>query len=46
MELEDGLDDLLADINEPTSPKKIKSEIEILDQPGVCFFISFSKCFY
>lgn len=33
MELEDGLDDLLADINEPTSPKKLKTEIET--QPGI-----------
>lgn len=36
MDLEDGFDDLLAEISEPTSPKKPKTEPESLQQaqPG------------
>lgn len=35
MELEDGFDDLLAELCEPTSPKKLKTEDqECLVQPG------------
>lgn len=36
MELEDGLDDLLAEISEPISPKKAKLDIEVPQaQPGM-----------
>lgn len=44
MELEDGFDDLLAQISEPTSPKQLKLESETLQQvqPGERIFgISF-----
>lgn len=40
MELEDGFDDLLAQISEPTSPKQLKLESETLQQvqPGERIF--------
>lgn len=34
MDLEDGFDDLLAEINEPTSPKKLKVDELLQVQPG------------